>query len=158
MCYNCEYCNARYWKHELNASNKKTKCCHDGKISLDPLFETPTLLRELLTGDKREADNYREHIREYNSAMTFASMSAEIRLWTEFHILKLTLTTGTIESEKEFSDWLLEVGDGRSGANISLPLSCFPNTQDPVEQLYFDIVNTVAAQQLKRRAMLKCYK
>jgi hypothetical protein len=30
--------------HELNTSNKYTKCCHDGKVSLDPLFETPTLL------------------------------------------------------------------------------------------------------------------
>jgi hypothetical protein len=60
-----------------------------------------------------------------------------------------------IESEKEFSDWLLEVGDGRSCATISLPPSCFPNTQDPVEQLYGDInFNTVTAQQLKGKAML----
>jgi hypothetical protein len=52
----------------------------------------------------------------------------------------------TTESEKKFSDWLLEVGDGRSGAIISLPPSCFSNTQDPVEQLYGDInFNTVTA-------------
>jgi hypothetical protein len=51
MCYNCEYCNANYYGHELNTSNKYTKCCHDGKISLDPLFETPTLLQELPAGD-----------------------------------------------------------------------------------------------------------
>jgi hypothetical protein len=44
MCYNCEYCNARYWGHQLNTLNKYNKCCHDGKVSLDPLFETPTLL------------------------------------------------------------------------------------------------------------------
>jgi hypothetical protein len=44
MYYNCEYCNAGYWGHELNTLNKYTKCYHDGKVSLDPLFETPTLL------------------------------------------------------------------------------------------------------------------
>jgi hypothetical protein len=76
----------------------------------------------------------------------FASMGTEIRLWTEFHVLKLTHNMRTIKSEKEFSDWLLEAGDGRSGATISLPPSCFSNTQDPVEQLYGDInFNTVAA-------------
>jgi hypothetical protein len=90
MCYNCECCNARYWGHELSTSNKFTKCCHDGKVSLDPLSETRALLRELLTGDTHEANNYREHIREYNSAMAFASVGAEIRLWTEFHVLKFT--------------------------------------------------------------------
>jgi hypothetical protein len=61
----------------------------------------------------------------------------------------------TIESEKEFPVWLLEVGNGRSGATVSLPPSCFSNTQVPVEQLYGDInFNTVTAQQLKGRAML----
>jgi ATP-dependent DNA helicase PIF1 len=61
----------------------------------------------------------------------------------------------TTESENEFSDCLLEVGDGRSGETISLPLSCFSNTQDSVEQIYGDInFNTVTAQQLKGRAML----
>jgi ATP-dependent DNA helicase PIF1 len=61
----------------------------------------------------------------------------------------------TIESEKEFSNWLLEVCDGRSGATISLSPSCFSNTQDPVQQLYGDInFNTVTAEQLKDRAVL----
>jgi hypothetical protein len=86
--------------------------------------------------------------------MVFTSVGAEIRLWTEFHVLKVKHNMRTIESEKEFSDWLLEVGNGRSGATISLPLSCFSDTQDPVEQLYGDInFNTVTAQQLKGRAI-----
>jgi hypothetical protein len=38
------------------------------------------LLRQLLTGNTREANNYREPIREANSAMVFASMVAEINL------------------------------------------------------------------------------
>jgi hypothetical protein len=155
MCYNCEYCNAIYWGHDLNTSNKYTKCHHDGKFSLDPLSETRTLLRELLTGDTRVANNYRERVQYHNSAMASASMGADIRLWTEFHVLKLTRNMRTIESEKEFSDWLLEVGDGRSGATISLSPYCFSNTQDPVEEHYGDInFNTVTAQQLKGREML----
>jgi hypothetical protein len=61
----------------------------------------------------------------------------------------------TVASEKEFSDWLLELGDGRSGANISLPASCFSNTQNLVEHLYGDITfNTVTPQQVKDRAIL----
>jgi hypothetical protein len=35
-------------------------------------------LRELLTEDTREAKNCKEHIREYNLAVAFASMGAEI--------------------------------------------------------------------------------
>jgi hypothetical protein len=69
MCNNCG--------QELNTSKKNTKCCHHGKVSLEPLSETPTLLTELLTGNT--ANNYREYIREYNSAMAFASMGADIK-------------------------------------------------------------------------------
>jgi hypothetical protein len=36
------------------------------------------VLRLLLTEDTREANNYREHIEGYNSAVAFASMGAEI--------------------------------------------------------------------------------
>jgi hypothetical protein len=38
------------------------------------------LLQELLTWDTREANNYREHIREYNSAVAFTSVGMEIEL------------------------------------------------------------------------------
>ena len=79
MSYNREYCNARYWGYKLNTLNKYTKWCHDGKISLGLLSETLTPLRELLTRDTREAKNGREHMREYNSAMAFVSMGAEIK-------------------------------------------------------------------------------
>jgi hypothetical protein len=44
------------------------------------LLELQTvLLRELLTGDTREANSYREQIREYSSAMAFATMGVEIK-------------------------------------------------------------------------------
>jgi hypothetical protein len=37
------------------------------------------LLRELLTGDTREENYYRQHTRECNAAMAFASAGAEIK-------------------------------------------------------------------------------
>jgi hypothetical protein len=90
--------------------------------------------------------------------MAFTSISAMIRLWNKFHVLKLTRNMQTTESEKEFSGWLLEAGDGRSGATVSLPPSSFPNTQDPVEQLYGDITSTLqhcySSATQRQRAML----
>jgi hypothetical protein len=61
MCYSYEYRNIRNWGREINISNTYPKCSHGGKISLDPLSETPSPLRELLTGDTREANNFKEH-------------------------------------------------------------------------------------------------
>jgi hypothetical protein len=36
------------------------------------------MLRKLLTGDMREANNFREHTQRYNSALALASIRAEI--------------------------------------------------------------------------------
>jgi hypothetical protein len=59
----------------------------------------------------------------------------------------------TIASEKELSDWLLEVGDGRSDANIGLSPPCFSYTQKPVEHISGDINFTFITEQLKERAV-----
>ncbi|GBN24309.1 hypothetical protein AVEN_89360-1 [Araneus ventricosus] len=75
----CNFCQALYWRKELNSSNKYTKCCHDGKVRLPNLAETPDLLKELLTNNSLEARNYQNHIREYNTALAFASMGAEVK-------------------------------------------------------------------------------
>ncbi|GBM53781.1 hypothetical protein AVEN_145351-1 [Araneus ventricosus] len=42
----CNFCQALYWRNELNSSNKYTKCCHDGKVRLPNLAETPDPLKE----------------------------------------------------------------------------------------------------------------
>jgi hypothetical protein len=120
MCYNCEYCNAKYWGHELNILNAIMMERFHSTHCLKHLLYYESCLQGIHTKQITT-----ENIREYNLAMAFASVGAEIRLWTEFHVLKLTRNERTIESEKEFSDWLLEVGNGRSGATISSPPSCF---------------------------------
>ncbi|GBM66570.1 hypothetical protein AVEN_251984-1 [Araneus ventricosus] len=75
----CNFCQALYWRNELNSSNKYTKFCHDGKVRLPNLAETPDLLKELLTNNSLEARNYQQHISEYNAALTLASMGAEVK-------------------------------------------------------------------------------
>ncbi|GBM13631.1 hypothetical protein AVEN_229598-1 [Araneus ventricosus] len=76
-------------------------------------------------------------------------------LWLNFHVLYLTKNIRALESEKEFSKWLLEVGDGLSEDTIKLPSVCYPKEQDPVKQLYNDLnFKAVTAEQLKGRAML----
>ncbi|GBO07294.1 hypothetical protein AVEN_103926-1 [Araneus ventricosus] len=72
----CNFCQALYWRNELNSSNK---CCHDGKVRLPNLAETSDLLKELLTNNSLEARNYQQHIREYNAALAFASIGAEVK-------------------------------------------------------------------------------
>ncbi|GBO33109.1 hypothetical protein AVEN_73612-1 [Araneus ventricosus] len=69
----CSFCLARFWEKEVNSSVKYTKCCHDKKIIL------PEILKDLLTSDSLESKNYWKHTREYNSALAFASMGAQIQ-------------------------------------------------------------------------------
>ncbi|GBN12749.1 hypothetical protein AVEN_246718-1 [Araneus ventricosus] len=75
----CGFCGALYWKNEVNSSKKYTKCCHDGEVHLPNLTEAPDLFKELLCSNSQEAKNYRQHIREYNALLAFASMGAEIK-------------------------------------------------------------------------------
>ena len=75
----CEFCHALYWKKEENTSGQYAKCCHGGKVRLPELTQTPNLLLDLLTGNSPDSKNYRSHIREYNAALAFASMGAQIK-------------------------------------------------------------------------------
>ncbi|GBN02793.1 hypothetical protein AVEN_132536-1 [Araneus ventricosus] len=62
-----------------NFQVKNILCCHDGKVRLPNLTEAPDLFKELLCSNSQEAKNYRQQIREYNAALSFASMGAEIK-------------------------------------------------------------------------------
>ncbi|GBM15167.1 hypothetical protein AVEN_39084-1 [Araneus ventricosus] len=70
MSEQCGFCGAVYWKEEKNTAHKYTKCCHDGKVQL-PAFP--------LTENSPDAKNYRQRIRECNSALAFASMGVQIK-------------------------------------------------------------------------------
>ncbi|GBM42692.1 hypothetical protein AVEN_219144-1 [Araneus ventricosus] len=70
MSEQCGFCGAVYWKEAKNTAHKYTKCCHDGKVQL---------LAFPLTENSPDAKNYRQRIRECNSALAFASMGAQIK-------------------------------------------------------------------------------
>ncbi|KAG8189067.1 hypothetical protein JTE90_025499 [Oedothorax gibbosus] len=61
----------------------------------------------------------------------------------------------TLESGKQFSKWLLDVGNAKEGDAVKLPEICYPEIQDPIAQLYKDIdFRNVTSKQLKDRAIL----
>ncbi|KAF2354123.1 hypothetical protein FHG87_015121 [Trinorchestia longiramus] len=68
----CRFCSAFTFQGEL------LNCCHNGKVCLPSLHECPLLLQRLLKCDNHEARNYRENIRNYNAAFSFASYGADV--------------------------------------------------------------------------------
>ena len=72
MNVNCHHCGALRFQHE------SFNCCHNGKVSLPNLREYPEQLRRFFEGNDRERTNFREYIRNYNSAFAFASFGANI--------------------------------------------------------------------------------
>ena len=70
----CQYCES------LRFPNEQRNCCHNGKVSLTQLCEYPESLKELLMGSTQDAINFRNNIRNYNSAFAFASFGANVDL------------------------------------------------------------------------------
>ncbi|XP_051776748.1 ATP-dependent DNA helicase pif1-like [Erpetoichthys calabaricus] len=90
-----------------------------------------------------------------SQALTITSCINKHRLWNEMKVLKLTKNMRALESETQFVQWLLQVGQGKTGDTAELPSQCLPQQQDPVAQLYGDInFSTVTAQELAARAIL----
>ncbi|GBM58424.1 hypothetical protein AVEN_63782-1 [Araneus ventricosus] len=88
-------------------------------------------------------------------SLTVSSCIKKHRLWSDFLVMKLTENMRAFDSEKEFASWLMHVGEGESGEKIQLPPFCYPEIQDPVQQLFSDIdFKTVTPEELKGRAIL----
>jgi hypothetical protein len=78
----CDVCGALHWLDECIKASSKTsprfsRCCHHGKVRLDPLPDPPGELQELFTAKSKEAKEFRENIRQYNSALAFTSFTAK---------------------------------------------------------------------------------
>jgi hypothetical protein len=65
----CEFCQALLFKGET----KLLQCCHKGKVMLPPLAPYPDEMRNLLTENTAQSRHFLSLIRQYNSAMAFAS-------------------------------------------------------------------------------------
>lgn len=87
----CEFCKSINFAAERPTSDGKfTSCCRKGKIKLMKPTDTagnvllyPDFLRDLMSSvDHPDNANFKENIRSYNSALSFASMGAKI---VDFH-------------------------------------------------------------------------
>lgn len=82
MTQKCVHCHALHWLDERVKNSSKSdpefaRCCHHGKVSLPKLPQPPDRLRNLYTNDDADAKHFRERIRQYNSALAFASFTAK---------------------------------------------------------------------------------
>lgn len=76
----CNLCSAFHWaaeriKHSSLSSPQFSRCCHHGKVFLDPLPVPPEELQTLFTAQSTQAKEFRVKIRQYNSALAFTSFT-----------------------------------------------------------------------------------
>lgn len=70
----CDTCSALHWRDKaVSGRYWFSSCCSMGDGLLDPPPDPPPLLKELLQGDTPRAKHFLDHIRGYNSALTFTS-------------------------------------------------------------------------------------
>ncbi|GFW26903.1 ATP-dependent DNA helicase [Trichonephila clavipes] len=62
-----------------NTRRAYTQCCHNGKIIEKP-STYPVEMKELMDGSHDLSQHFKKNIRSYNSALSFASMGAQIVL------------------------------------------------------------------------------
>ena len=82
----CTKCQALHFEAEATSKVKVGKefshftfssCCGNGSISLPPIKEPPAELKQLFTVNNPQGRQFREHLREYNNAFTFASLKID---------------------------------------------------------------------------------
>ena len=74
MIQHCIHCGARFSDFERNTKKQFNLCCMNGNIQLRVTDDYPVALQRLLTEDA----HFRENIRTYNAAMSFASLGAKL--------------------------------------------------------------------------------
>ena len=67
----CSECAALMFEGE---KSRASFCCSHGSIKLLPIKEPPEMLKDLLKGNTKRDQCFRENIRAYNSSLAFASM------------------------------------------------------------------------------------
>ncbi|KAI9558394.1 hypothetical protein GHT06_015173 [Daphnia sinensis] len=78
----CKYCGARHFKGERTPDQKFSLCFSKGKVILPPPKECPELLYHLFTNSHPKSQHFLKMIRNYNNALAFASMRAQIDIPT----------------------------------------------------------------------------
>jgi hypothetical protein len=68
----CPHCGAH-----LFADEKYNMCCEKGKVKVEPFRHPTPRLRELLEGNDADSKALKSHIRQLNSALSFASLTVK---------------------------------------------------------------------------------
>jgi hypothetical protein len=68
----CQHCTAYRFLNETQ------NCCHNGKVQLPLYNDFPHELRQLFLDRDHSGRNFKDNIRQFNSAMAFASMGATL--------------------------------------------------------------------------------
>ncbi len=79
----CRHCGALHWEAERLQHSPRSRpefgiCCNSGKVQIPSLPDPPPALRDLFTGTHRQAVEFRNNIRQYNSTFAFTSLRTEI--------------------------------------------------------------------------------
>ncbi|CAG8853238.1 5621_t:CDS:2, partial [Gigaspora margarita] len=79
----CVNCKALMWIDERISTSSRTNpkfslCCSNNRVQLPPLIDPPEPLYTLLFGSDLRSKHFQEMIRAYNTALSFASMGAQI--------------------------------------------------------------------------------
>ncbi|KAJ8914507.1 hypothetical protein NQ315_002780 [Exocentrus adspersus] len=75
----CNHCNARYFTAEMTTLREYVRCCHKGKVSLEPLAAMPDVLKNLFRGTHPSSRHFRRYVLCYNHAFQFVSLEATLR-------------------------------------------------------------------------------
>lgn len=83
MSSTCTHCGALHWLAErVSNSSQRTPrygtCCKHGEVVLDPYPDPPRELQRLFIGDDSMSASFRDNIRQYNAALAFTSLGADI--------------------------------------------------------------------------------
>lgn len=83
IAWQCRHCKAYHWKEEKLSNStlhepKYGMCCLQGQVKLDPLTPPPIELQKLLSDNTVEAKFFRQHIRQYNAALSMTSLGVEV--------------------------------------------------------------------------------
>jgi hypothetical protein len=78
----CSDCHSLHWLEEKLKDSPMSApafshCCHRGKVHLPLQNDAPEPLYTLFTSDTKQAKQFRENIRQYNSALAFTSFTAK---------------------------------------------------------------------------------
>ena len=71
----CKYCQSINFATE-STNNEFTSCCNKGAIFIPNLVNIPEYVKNYFTKVSKDSKNFLENIRNYNSALAFASMAA----------------------------------------------------------------------------------